>query len=328
MKVKLHYRVTEAYQQTHLISTGERYPSNPTLEVELTELTPAQREIIVSCGLDSGNAVSIPVIITGVELKGYDAPKFTTVYENGVKFDEPPTVEQWLALADERLRIREKFQPILDAAIAEKKAKEQAKKDRIATLYAEYKELQDKWLPRIKDMTEDEANQPLPENIRAIEVELASLGESSIWNKLSAEKTSRWERLHDERIKAEAEASKRTWIEAHGSDQLRRGYSREHTCTRLYVIERAAMEAPDFTVDFYDGAEWKDRSCPSVVALNEAEAAEKLNIGDVQIVWLTEPAKNIKHTGDEYGYYDNPFQACEAVVIRRYLGKYDLVKTL
>lgn len=125
------------------------------------------------------------------------------------------------------------------------------------------------------------------------------------------------------------EVAKAAWVAAHGSDHLRRACARGHDCQRLYVMERAALELPGYTVDFEDNAAWKARSCPSKAALDEAERVEMLDLRpadeiEVRIVWLTAPAQDER---DEDGYGDE-FEACEAVVVRDYLGKYNLVRQM
>lgn len=124
-------------------------------------------------------------------------------------------------------------------------------------------------------------------------------------------------------------ADRLAWATAHGSDQLRRGMERGHDCGRLYVIERAAVEAAGYVVDYEDSAKWKQRSCPSTAALDEADRVQALGLGLVEIVWLTDPAQDRKlsEADDEYNYY-NPFEPCEAVVVREYLDRYVLVKII
>lgn len=127
--------------------------------------------------------------------------------------------------------------------------------------------------------------------------------------------------LRDER----AEAGRAVWIEAHGSAYLKRAVAGGYNCQRQYVIERAALEAPGFTVDINNAARWKSRSCPSERALDAQDEASKLALGDPYIVWLTAfPEDRISaQDGEEYEYDES--SPCEAVVISAYLGKYDLV---
>jgi hypothetical protein len=129
----------------------------------------------------------------------------------------------------------------------------------------------------------------------------------------------------EETARAEVEAAKAAWINTHGSDHLRRAFAREHNCQRMYVLERARQEALGYTVDFEGNAEWKARACPSEAALDEAARIEALGLGEVRIVWLTSPAR-----AERLEYYDDPgeFEPCEAVVVRDYLGKYDLVRQM
>lgn len=103
---------------------------------------------------------------------------------------------------------------------------------------------------------------------------------------------------------------RRAWALAHGSPRLRKCVEAGYDCQRLYVFERAALEHPAYVVDFDDKATWKSRSGPSEAALDEAA-----RVGG-EIIWLTS-------LPDE-DYVD----PCEAVVIREYLGKYDLVKAM
>lgn len=125
--------------------------------------------------------------------------------------------------------------------------------------------------------------------------------------------------------KARADAEKARWIDMHGSEYLRRAcIEHGYNCQRRYVLERAALESPSYVVDWHNGAEWKSRSCPSEAALDELELAESLDLGsvEVEVVWLTENAQP-ERSEDEC---PEEFEPCEAVVIRGYLGKYDLVK--
>lgn len=121
--------------------------------------------------------------------------------------------------------------------------------------------------------------------------------------------------LADAEAKAARKADKAAWVAAHGSDHLRAAHAAGYDCQRKYVTERAAMERPDYAVDFSDNAAWRDRSCPSAAAL-----AEALSVGG-EVVWLTTDENNepVDRSGGES-------DGAEAVVIRQYLGKYDLIK--
>jgi hypothetical protein len=123
------------------------------------------------------------------------------------------------------------------------------------------------------------------------------------------------EALAAEQAKAARKADKAAWIAAHGSDHLKAAFGAGYDCQRKYVSERAALEHPGYAVDFSDNAAWRDRSCPGAAAL-----AEALSAGG-EVVWLTTDENNepVERRGGES-------DGAEAVVIRQYLGKYDLIK--
>lgn len=137
------------------------------------------------------------------------------------------------------------------------------------------------------------------------------------------------ERLHAEaqaRRDAEAadaarrEADKRSWVAEHGSEGLKRKCAAGYDCQHPYAFERARMEHPGYVVDWKDKAEWRSRSCPSDHGFNEAES-----VGGT-VVWLTAPPMTGHGATDEDLALS--FEPGEAVVIRDYLNKYDLVKML
>lgn len=120
---------------------------------------------------------------------------------------------------------------------------------------------------------------------------------------------------HEEAEKQRKIKEKVDWISVNGSDHLKKAYAAGYDCQRKYVQERAAIEFPGFAIDFDDNAEWTSRSCPSMAALEEAE---KHKDADAEIVWITQ-----RHDYDPEDY-ETPAGE-EAVVIREYLGKYDLI---
>jgi len=115
------------------------------------------------------------------------------------------------------------------------------------------------------------------------------------------------------------ELEKRTWIDRYGSDHLKKAVGLGYNCQRLYVEERVLLEHPNYTVDFDDVAEWKERSCPSKKALDELESVIIAG-ANAEIVWLTKLPHNNQYNDCL------EFEGCEAVVQRQWLGKYDLIK--
>lgn len=113
------------------------------------------------------------------------------------------------------------------------------------------------------------------------------------------------------------------WVAEHGSRRLKLAIGRGYRIAGAYARERAATEFPGFMVDVTDDAAWSNRANPSEEALDkESEALARVKaLGidlQVKIVWLTEPPKDFwaDHSG---------FQPAEAIAVRRYLGRYDLV---
>jgi hypothetical protein len=144
--------------------------------------------------------------------------------------------------------------------------------------------------------------------------------------RIEKEKKCRKEKAERDRLiaeeKARTEAEKKKWINEHGSDYLRRATVLGYNCQRQYVTERAALEHPDYVVDFDDLASWESRSCPSVEALTEVEELIKKGI-EAQVVWLTHPAREL----DPYDNYEDEYwEPQEAIAIIDYLKRYDLIK--
>lgn len=127
-------------------------------------------------------------------------------------------------------------------------------------------------------------------------------------------------RRDQERREAEKQQrleERRAWIAEHGSAYLRKCEHAGYDCQRRYVLERAALEFPGYVVDFDDNARWKDRSGPSEAALDEAA-----RVGGI-VVWLT---RSPVDDGNPEEYQAGWDDEREAVVIRQYLGRYDLIK--
>jgi hypothetical protein len=124
-------------------------------------------------------------------------------------------------------------------------------------------------------------------------------------------------RLHQEKV---------AWCKEHGSDHLRESVEAGYNCQRMYVLERAAHEFPEYIADFEDEASWNNRACPSPEALAEAKRV------DGKVVWLTsravaeKPQRLPEYEFDDYG--EDDFEETEAVLIQDYLGKYDLIREM
>lgn len=86
-------------------------------------------------------------------------------------------------------------------------------------------------------------------------------------------------------------AEKYSWIEALGSDDLKRLHSAGYDCERMYLAERAALDYPSFVVDYDDNSVWKSISCPSIEMLDMVDeiVGEHYyhHLQKILIVWLT-----------------------------------------
>lgn len=275
------------------IKTGKRPDKHRKFALDLTELTPEQRKPII----ESGKCVlDLSKTYTFTPNKYLNNQNYLdTSVLNRRHFDQQPTADDVVTYCHHYLGELAKGM----AYKAEVKAKEKAEKKRVAALEAE-------WQPKLDAL------------ITAKDIDGLNTFHAPPETGLNRKATNAWREL-----KAElAEADKFFWIAEHGSEHLKEAFQAGYDCQRKYVLQRAAKEFPSFEVDFNNTSDWKTRSCPSPMALRLAQ-----KVGG-KVVWLTTPASSdIPDTDREYyeDYYE-PFEACEAVVIRRYLDKYDLVK--
>ena len=131
-------------------------------------------------------------------------------------------------------------------------------------------------------------------------------------------------RTRKQRAKAEEEAAqeawdaeKAAWIEAHGSDRLKKAYATGYPHNRAYTQERATAElGEEWTVDTKNAYEWDRKASPSERAL-DLEKTLKDKGFKVQVVW-------VKSDGEERDD-DDAFEPFEAVVVREFLSRYDVI---
>lgn len=108
-------------------------------------------------------------------------------------------------------------------------------------------------------------------------------------------------------------AERATWVATHGSDYLKKAIGAEYDCAKQYVTERAALElGTGFKVDFGKTINWDRRSCPSEQALDLALELQGKGF-NAEVVWLKD------YEGE------TPLETREAVAVRNYLGKYNVV---
>ena len=91
----------------------------------------------------------------------------------------------------------------------------------------------------------------------------------------------------EEKARNEAiEAEKKAWIEEHGSERLRKGYAMGYNCQKIYEIERAQSVLGSEYVRDSQEVDEKDRSCPTLEALQEVERLKSVIEKGAAVVWL------------------------------------------
>ncbi len=109
------------------------------------------------------------------------------------------------------------------------------------------------------------------------------------------------------------------WIQEKGSQYLKDCIRLDYNIDSKYVIERAKVELPEYTVDIDGSASYSQKSNPSKGALEEV--VKLVNDGhDAEVIWLS--------SFDEDEDYEYIFEECEAIIIKDYLEYYDLIKML
>lgn len=299
--ITVQYKLNDVYRNQILVETGERLPEDQTLEIDLTTLGKAQRQSIVdSVGLstkvDVSNFNESPNVWNSAKIHRYATPltvgeAITAMQHKATQLAEETAIKE----ADRR-----------------RSAEESARRTALAKEHGDLRTRIDK---ELTGKTLDEIRAYKSE----VDVEYRRLIE--IEGQIAVEFRNRIYTIFDEAEreakKAQREADKLSWCEAHGSEHLRSAVAAGYDCQRLYVTERAGVEYPGYTVDFNERSDWKDRSCPSKAALAEALTVDGL------VVWLTSGTDAREEL--DYGY---DFEPCEAVVIQKYLDRYRLIKTM
>lgn len=313
--VNVKWQISDEAWNKEFIETGERPEKQRKFFVDLTEQPPFVREALIGAADGGWRDINMNTIRRFSPEKYNRNSGYLELGGTHIYHDEQPGIEMILAHLDAQNAEREKAA----AYLAQVEADEQAERERMEQAYAEY-------LPAVQALIDAEDldalwKLPLGSGIPGPVYTFNPGGNRSSLRDLASE-------ARAEITKRHAHAEKDRWIKEHGSDHLKRAWNREHNCQRLYVIERAAKEAPEFVVDFDDEAKWKDRSTPTVAALDLADAMDKRDIGTTEIVWLTSRAQDRVPSDDEYERqcYEGDELPAEAVVVTGYLGKYDLVR--
>lgn len=141
------------------------------------------------------------------------------------------------------------------------------------------------------------------------------------WEEYNSSKISSRElAIADANAQAEAdrlEAEKLAWIKQHGSIVLRKSMKHGYNCQKQYVIERSTLILGDDYILDYDGkVNIKDRSCPTLEALEEVEKHNFCNhteIKQIKVTWLPCGLMGLNTTTN---HFKHSVSGCEAVRVR------------
>ncbi|OPY56067.1 MAG: hypothetical protein A4E49_00301 [Methanosaeta sp. PtaU1.Bin112] len=115
----------------------------------------------------------------------------------------------------------------------------------------------------------------------------------------------------------EKETAKKAWIEANGSERLKLGVARGYNCEKLYTLELCDSLPENFALDYDNKVRTKERSCPSLAALQLCEELEKAElpfVAAITVVWL--PCGLNDLLSDEDRYLEGPPRGGEAIEIK------------
>jgi len=318
--VEVAYILSNEYRRARLIQAGENLSQRQIIQVDLATATEAERAAIVGWGGIDLHAAPIAIKTWRAAEDWQDRKPIS----NELMLDGVPTIQEIVshclrmrAELDDAQRIHDDW---MRGQISEDIAKKmQAMREHIAN----------------RTIGDVDLRNSLSGDRKRLGVDLSEYNAlRAQYNAWEAERKSEIdaERAENERQreaeKAAKEAAKQTWVQEHGSDHLKRACAAGHDCSRMYWRERAAIEYPGYIVDIENEGAWKSRSCPSIEALDERDAAlagkgERIS---ARIVWLT--AMPMDHKLNDERYDQDEFEACEALVVEDPTYPYDLVKIL
>lgn len=312
--VTVRWTASAKLQMEELAATGKAQQTDRKLILDLELLGPEDRVALLKYTEPTAYYHGDETLLRDINIQGKtistgdECPSGGQYYRvEAIRFDAVPTVADIVALL-----------PVIAASKAEADANQARKDHEFSEAWKAHEAVRHAYLSQVRTMA---ANGDLDglRGLECAELDFTRQGDRGALQE------------RDEAIKAieskRADVARLAWIAASGSDYLKRAVAAGYDCKRYYVIERAASEAPGFTVDFDDKAEWKNRSCPSEGALNAEDEAGRLGLGEPRIVWLTAAPQDRAPTPmDEEFEPPDEWEGCEAVAISGFLGKYDLVK--
>jgi hypothetical protein len=312
--MKAEYLTSDKLRKAHFVATGDELTRGMTIQFNPADLTPEQRETLLLC--PRGNEWLLPTRLKEVEIDSSGRP--SAVNGSSPEFDVIPDVAAWLAKAEAILAqnqvVMAQFETAESAYAVQRCLKLQIEVDEVATRIQDAIQahaIVDTLLPYYHPRGEGERiGVDYAEFDEAIAAYKAALPEIEAL----AAAAQAAEKAKAEAAKAAERATRVAWAAERGSERLQRGLAAGHDCKRVYLLERAAFEFPDYILDLENYAEWKDRTCPSTEALDERDrviaAHPELESDHVRIFWLTcEPRESKIDAGD------GGFDPCECVAV-------------
>ncbi len=305
-KLTVHYKVSEEVMKKEVVETGTFNNPGRTIQFDLESMEPDTRQKLFDVGaFEISSWGSLQTLADIKEVRTWDHDKNDEAKEV-IHLDGEPTIDQVI-----EIMARKK------AGEAEIKAIQKAKRDAEVALNEKLLSLYREECQRIFQMGDDlealNAYQ-VPDEIKDADTRESRVHQNDLLS-LRSEKI---RELTTEKAEAEREA----WAKEHGSDHLQKSIAEGFDCKKLYVLERAALEAPDFEVDYYDVARFDYVNCPSWDALMAKDQAKELNLGIPVIVNLTRPPDN----SDNSDYPDDLDEPETAIMIEDFLNEYNLFK--
>lgn len=324
------WKPSDELKKKYFVETGKQLAGNEKIEFNPQSLTPEQRETLLKCRSTGQVIWQLPSMTVGVARTYHSAsPEFKL--KSVDLFDSIPTMNEWLARAEEAAQSQASFVTEMEAAM-------NAYREDMLSDFAQ--EVEDK-IQRIRNMIGQRAYWQLSADNEIGQYEIDRLNQAGATYELSEYYAARDEFNHmlptfqeEKKARDEAEeaakAAKREeerqkqleWAIEHGSERLVKGLQAGYNCNRLYKLERAEFEFPSYTLDLQNNGEWEERNNPTLAAMNERDAMlaahPELSENDVSVVWLTAPAlENAlkRDEDDEEDDEEEEFAPREAVMI-------------
>lgn len=310
--LQIKWQASDQLLLAEIAATGKGRGPDRSITVDLSQIEPTQRQALLALTIVHRGTRDEEPILNSIDITARPKPGSAESAARGmhdkiqIYLDAEPTLDEAISLAQQIAAERRTLQAEVEAIRAAERSAKQAADAALARADAEI---------MVLALARD-----LP-GLRAYRLP-AEIGEP--WSATARAADDRRRQAITDIEDEERAADRERWIAALGSAHLQRCIAAGYNCQRQYVIERAALEAPGYVVDFDDRAAWKDRACPTPAALDAEDEARDLGLGEPIIVWLTKPASD--QLPDPEGYDYEAFEPGEAVVLRGYLGKYDLVR--